>query len=62
MRVVDLEVNRMPYESSHQMNWNELPQRDSLVDNLAKDKTTCVGPCVGPSGQLERQRKMVVVN
>ena len=58
MRAVDLEANMMPCECSHQMNWNELSQRDSLVDNLAEDKTTCVGP----SGLLERQRKMVVVN
>ena len=56
MRSVDLEVNRMPCESSHQMNWNELPQRDSLVDDRAKDKTKCVGPWLGPSGLLELQR------
>ena len=62
MRAVDLEANMMPCECSHQMNWNELPQRDSLVDNLAEDKSTCGVPCVGPSGLLERQIKMVVVN
>ena len=59
MRAVDLEANMMPCECSHQMNWNELLQKGSLVDNLAEDKT----PCVGPSGLLELQiKKMVVVN
>ena len=63
MRAVDLEANMMPCECSHQMNWNELPKTDYLVDSLAEDKPTCVGPCVGPSGLLELQiKKMVVVN